>query len=269
MKKDGVKEHYSTTYESSQKTIYVGNEDTYLDPGKYTYQITYETPDQVGFFPKYDELYWNVNGMAWDFPIDKISATVHLPQGAKILQNACYSGVEGSTAQNCSSKIISDNEIEWQGGSLLSRENLTIAVGFPKGIVMPPPPPSFLEKYGISIFLLLVFGGLLLYGYNSWKKYGVDPEKPVVYPQFNVPEDMSPAELGYIHHEGYNTNYLTAALVNLAIKKFVVIKETTKKSILGLSSGKEYEITKLKEPSPKLAKEEIGLMNDLLVSLLQ
>ena len=65
----------------------------------------------------------------------------------------------------------------------LSRENLTIAVGFPKGIVMPPPPPSFLEKYGISIFLLLVFGGLLLYGYNSWKKYGVDPEKPVVYPQ--------------------------------------------------------------------------------------
>ena len=53
-------EHYSTTYESSQKTIYVGNEDTYLDPGKYTYQITYETPDQVGFFPKYDELYWNV-----------------------------------------------------------------------------------------------------------------------------------------------------------------------------------------------------------------
>lgn len=54
--------------------------------------------------------------MAWDFPIDKISATVHLPHGAKILQNACYSGVEGSTMQNCSSKIISDNEIEWQGG---------------------------------------------------------------------------------------------------------------------------------------------------------
>ena len=48
--------------------------------------------------------------------------------------------------QNCSSKIISDNEIEWQGGGLLSRENLTIAVGFPKGIVMPPPPPSFLEN---------------------------------------------------------------------------------------------------------------------------
>ncbi|WP_024568928.1 DUF2207 domain-containing protein [Elizabethkingia anophelis] len=263
VKKDGVTEHYSTTYESSQKTIYVGNEDTYLDPGKYTYQITYETPDQIGFFPKYDELYWNVNGMAWDFPIDKISATVHLPHGAKILQNACYSGVEGSTMQNCSSKIISDNEIEWQGGGLLSRENLTIAVGFPKGIVMPPPPPSFLEKNGISMFLLLVFGGLLLYGYNSWKKYGVDPEKPVVYPQFNVPEDMSPAELGYIHHEGYNANYLTASLVNLAVKKFVVIKETTQKSLLGISSGKKYEITKLKEPSPKLAKEEIGLMNDL------
>ena len=68
------------------------------------------------------------------------------------------------------------------------------------------------------MFLLLVFGGLLLYGYNSWKKYGVDPEKPVVYPQFNVPEDMSPAELGYIHHEGYNANYLTASLVNLAVK---------------------------------------------------
>jgi hypothetical protein len=40
-------------------------------------------------------------------------------------------------------------------------------------------------------------------------------------------------------------------------------KRNYKEIPLGLSSGKEYEITKLKEPSPKLAKEEIGLMNDL------
>ena len=46
--------------------------------------------------------------MAWDFPIDKNFSNSSLASGAKILQNACYSGVEGSTAQNCSSKVISD-----------------------------------------------------------------------------------------------------------------------------------------------------------------
>ncbi|WP_336664559.1 DUF2207 domain-containing protein [Elizabethkingia meningoseptica] len=262
VKKDGVKEHYSTTYEGNEKTIYIGNEDTFLNPGQYTYEITYETPNQIGFFDKYDELYWNVNGMAWAFRMDKITATVHLPDGAKILQSSCYTGTQGSTASNCSSRTISDTEIEWDGGSLGQQENLTIAVGFPKGIVLPPPPPSFLEKNGISIFLVVAFGGLLFYGYNSWKKYGVDPEKPVVYPQFNVPEDMSPAAMGYIHKESYSPSYITASLVNLAIKKYVVIKEVTHKALWGAGS-KIYEISKIKGPDGKLAKEEIGLMNDL------
>ncbi len=37
----------------------------------------------------------------WDFPVDKISAKVNLPDGAGILQNSCYTGALDSNSQNC------------------------------------------------------------------------------------------------------------------------------------------------------------------------
>jgi hypothetical protein len=64
-----------------------------------------------------------------------------------------------------------------------------------------------------------VFLGLLYYYYSTWRKYGVDPEKPIVYPQFNVPDNLSPASLGYLKTETFKNKYVTAALVNLAITK--------------------------------------------------
>ncbi len=41
-----------------------------LPPGEYTYTFIYETDRQLGFFPEFDELYWNVTGNDWNFPID-------------------------------------------------------------------------------------------------------------------------------------------------------------------------------------------------------
>lgn len=263
VKKDGVKEDYHTESDGGFLKIYVGQKDVILSPGDYEYEIKYSAKNQIGFFDKYDELYWNVNGAEWGFDVENISAKVNLPQGANILQNACYTGVIGSKESNCSSKVINNQSIEWTGNSLATHENLTIAVGFTKGIILPPPPPTFLEKYGISITLTLVMLGLLINGYSTWRKYGVDPVKPTVYPQFNVPDNLSPAALGYLKFESFKSSYLTASLVNLAIKGFVQIIEEEEPSFFGLSKSKIFKVKKLKEPDQSLPKEEIGVMNNL------
>ncbi len=45
-------------------------------PGEYTYTITYRTGRQIRYFDDHDELYWNVTGNGWLFPIDRGGATV-------------------------------------------------------------------------------------------------------------------------------------------------------------------------------------------------
>ncbi|AZA51986.1 DUF2207 domain-containing protein [Chryseobacterium sp. G0201] len=263
VKKDGVEEDYHTETEDGYLKIYVGNKDVILSPGDYKYEIQYKTENQIGFFDKYDEVYWNVNGTVWDFAIDTISAKITLPEGAKILQNSCYTGSYGNDSQNCTSTILSDNSMEWSATNLAPNEGLTIAAGFQKGIMIPPPPPTFLEKFGILIGGMIIFLGLIFYYYSTWRKYGVDPDKPTVYPQFNVPEDLSPASLGYLQDESFKNKFLTASIVNLAVKGYLKIIEGEDSGILGLFNTKTFTLNKLKEPDQSLPKEEINLMNTL------
>lgn len=267
VKKNGVDEDYHEEIEDGFLKIYIGNKDVILSPGDYDYEIKYTSEKQIGFFEKYDELYWNVNGTEWNFPVDSISATVNLPQGAGIIQNSCYKGGYGNTSQDCLAKVLSEHSIEWSAKDLGSGEGLTIAVGFKKGIMVPPPPPTFLEKFGVLIAGIVVFLGLLFYYYSTWKKYGVDPETPTVYPQFNSPDDLSPASLGYIHSESFKNKYLTAALVNLAIKGYVQIVENEDSGIFGLFKSKQFTVKKLKNPDQILPKEEINLMNSLFSNI--
>ncbi|KFE99546.1 hypothetical protein IX39_02455 [Chryseobacterium formosense] len=263
VKKNGVEEDYHEEIEDGFLKIYIGNKDIILSPGDYDYEIKYTTEKQIGFFEKYDELYWNVNGNEWNFPVDSISATVNLPQGASIIQNSCYKGAYGSNSQDCLAKIISDHSIEWGAKDLSSGEGLTIAVGFKKGIMIPPPPPTFIEKFGILIVGIVIFLALLIYYYTTWRKYGVDPEMPTVYPQFNSPDDLSPASLGFINNETFKNKYLTAALVSLAVKGYVQIIESEDSGVFGLFKSKKFTVKKLKNQDQNLPKEEVSLMNSL------
>lgn len=262
VRKNGSKENYHTENTSDDYGIYFGDKDIILSPGVYEYELKYKTNDQIGFFKEYDEFYWNVNGALWNFPVDEISAKVTLPEGAKIIQQSCYTGSYGSTTSNCVGKQSSENTVEWSAKNLGHNEGLTIAIGFNKGVFTPPPPPGMLEKYGILAALIVAALGLFGYFYSSWQKYGIDPQKPVVYPQFNSPQNLSPASLGYLENEYYAPQMISAAIVSLAVKGFIKIIEDDKR-ILGIFGGKEYTLEKIKEQDQTLPKEEINLMNKL------
>ncbi|WP_447951235.1 DUF2207 domain-containing protein [Chryseobacterium koreense] len=263
VKKNGETEPFTTQNKYESFNIKIGDRNIELEPGIYTYELTYDTKKQIGFFEKYDELYWNVNGNFWNFNIDSISATVKLPENAKILQNSCYTGTTGSKNQDCSSKILSENSISWQAFNLLSNEGLTISVGFNKGVMIPPKAPNSFEKFGLLFGFLFTLIGLILYYYRTWKKYGIDPPSPVIYPQFSAPENLSPASLGYIHSGSFRDEQITAAIIGLATKGFLKISESEAKGLLSIFKGKVFTLEKLKNADQSLAKEEILLMNSL------
>ncbi|MCY0979035.1 DUF2207 domain-containing protein [Chryseobacterium wangxinyae] len=226
VEREGAKEPHHSKKENGVFTIYIGDKDYQLSSGIYTYKIVYKTQDQIGKFKGYDEFYWNVNGTDWDFPVENIQATIHLPKNADILQNSCYTGLHGSKDKNCTSNKISSTEIVFKANDLKENENLTVAVGFKNGVLKEPSSFfKWMRRNLESLPLFLVGIYLLFFYYRNWKKHGVDPEKPVVIPQFNAPGNLSPASLGYIDNGVFDANLVTASLVDLSIKGLVDIDE--------------------------------------------
>ena len=89
--------------------VYLGDSDNWVSPGEHEYTLHYRTTRQVGFFDDHDELYWNVTGTGWAFPIDHASARVELPSAvdANQLKATGYTGSQGSLEQALTSQLQS------------------------------------------------------------------------------------------------------------------------------------------------------------------
>ena len=75
--------------------IKLGSPDSYVATGRRLYQIHYRVTRELGFFKDYDELYWNVTGNGWGFPIDQAGIQINLPTPAQFGQRAFYTGPQG------------------------------------------------------------------------------------------------------------------------------------------------------------------------------
>src|SRR5512139_464131 len=75
--------------------VRIGNADRTISPGEHIYTIRYRATRMIGRFDGYDELYWNVTGNGWGFPIDRAAATIELPSPARFGQRAVYTGPQG------------------------------------------------------------------------------------------------------------------------------------------------------------------------------
>jgi len=269
VQRDGRTSKYHTERGSGDITIYVGESDVFLNEGEYNYTITYRMSGQIRFFDTYDEIYWNVNGFDWELPFDQVSSQITLPEGGNIIQNACYTGRYGSESSNCNATIISNNSINFSVVNFNAGENLTVAVGFSKGIVNqppPPPPPTFLQKYGALILSGFISLMLLLYYGFTWLKFGVDPQKPTVYPQFDIPEKMTPASVGMLDKQRYHGDLITGTILNLAVKGYLKIEEDNQEYVFGIFKSKKFIIHKIKEDTGLLDNEERVLLSKLFSS---
>lgn len=265
---DGRSVNYFTEKENDDLVVYAGERDKFLDPGYYTYDLLYETGGQVGFFEEYDELSWNINGVS-DRTIDSVSAIFWFPEGAEVLGFRCYTGVYGSIEGNCTSDIREDGSLYTSATQLAPGEQLTLSVGFTKGIVTQPPAPkprklTWFDRNGLLFISILIMSVLLFYYVLTWRKYGIDPPKPVVIPQFSPPDGLSPAAVGMLYKGHFLDDLVTASIVNLSVKGHIRIEEVmTKAGLFGMRRDRRYSLVKLKESHSTLPPEEAIVMNHL------
>lgn len=228
--RDGTKEPYHTAGMSNGVRVYIGDAGSYVSTGEHVYTIAYKTDRQFGFFKDHDELYWNVTGNGWIFPIMQASAVVTLPPGvsASDIKLDGWTGPQGSTAQNLKSYVdASGRAVFYTTTPLYPFEGLTIGVWWPKGIVSEPTQAMRLRWFfrDNKSILILLAGLLLTICYFLWAqmKVGIDPQKGAIVPQWDAPDGLSPAAVRYIGRMGYDNKTMSAALINAAVKGYIEI----------------------------------------------
>lgn len=231
VERNGESEPYSVEYLDNGKRIRIGSGSVILPRGLHTYTIKYRTTRQIGFFADFDELYWNVTGNGWTFAIENAVATIRLPAGAQIRARAFYTGAQGE--KGADARIVGENEnviVFRTTRQLLPRNGLTVSVAWQKGIVSPPGrylSAVYLFFDNIAISLSLIgFALVFLYFLYQWLRYGRDPAKGTIIPVFAPPPGMSAAAMRYVdRYNSYDNKTFTAAIVELAVKGHLKIKE--------------------------------------------
>jgi hypothetical protein len=268
---NGSPVNYFTEREGGDLIIYVGDRNIFLDPGFYIYEIYYETAGQIGFYEDYDELSWNVNGISGKM-IDSVSSVVRLPTGANIISSHCYTGRFGDKESDCISEINEDGSLTTVVNNLPSNEMLTVSVGFTKGVVNQPAGFetnvfSWFDKNGMAVVSAVFILLLSVYYRITWKKYGVDPPKPVAIPQFSQPDGLSPAAVGMLHKGYFIDDLITASIVNLSVKGYLSIEEIIeKKGLFGIRKDRVFSLTRLNNDYSKLPAEEAVVLRELFYS---
>jgi uncharacterized membrane protein YgcG len=279
--------------------IYLGKADVFLDPGsEHTYELVYRTDRQMGFFADHDELYWNVTGNGWDFPIESATARVLLPAGiprADVSMEA-YTGAFGAQGGDYQARLDADAPYYSATRPLGRREGLTIVASWPKGHISPgvenpsavPSPVvsgdcdpggamarvdphrgwSPVERMlgrrvapgKLPLWLAIAgFLGLLGYYYVIWDKVGRDPPGKVIIPEYAPPADQTPASMRYITRMGYDNECFGAAILSLAVKGYLRIEQDA--GILGL--GKKFTLHRQPKQEQGLPADERALLDKL------
>jgi predicted membrane protein DUF2207 len=112
-----------------------------LEPGRHVYELQYRTALQVGYFPDHDELYWSIAAADWPTGVEHVSAEVMLPQpvAAADLRAEAYTGPAAARGRDYQA-LIRDGAVGFTSTTALRpNERMAIVVGFPKGVVDPPP----------------------------------------------------------------------------------------------------------------------------------
>lgn len=228
VERDGRPEPYRTESIRRGVRIFFGSSDTRLDPGFHDYRLTYETTRQIRFFDTHDELFWNVTGTEWAFPIRRASATVTMPPGVSASELTYFTGPFGATDRNARAENRGERALFETTRPLGPQEGLTIGVKMPAGSIDKPTASeerALFFKDNRDLFLAL--GGfvvVLFYYLWAWRAVGRDPPRGVVVPRWDAPEGISPALVNYIDGKGFGGHGWTAvsaAFLSLAVKGMV------------------------------------------------
>jgi len=250
--------------------IRLGDADRTVE-GRVFYVLRYRVRDALGRFPEHDEIYWNATGNEWDTTIEHATVTVRLPAPIEQarLQAAGYTGVAGSRERAVA--------ITWPEPGVVhveslrpfeALEGLTVAVGWPRGIVRFPTPLEAAGRAMADNWVVLLPFGWLAFMIRRYRRLGRDPESdhPVMV-QYEPPPGLTPGGVGTLIDESVDLADISATVVDLAVRRYLTIRAEERPQLFGILKRDETVFHR-EQPAPQgaLAPHEERVMNALFAS---
>jgi predicted membrane protein DUF2207 len=285
----GASSQYAIEHEGAMFRIRIGDPDRTVD-GEHTYTIEYRVRGALNAFADHDELYWNAIGADWDVPIDAARVVVTAP--AAIQRTACFAGLSGSTS-GCLRSSIDGSTATFAQKGMWPYQAFTIVVALPKGAIVPAPAPILQERWSLAraftvtpvtgaLFAFLLVLAVGLFVRMAWRT-GRDrrfaagqvdvvmgapagtPERAVPLfesggapVEFAPPEAMRPGQIGTLMDEVANPLDVTATIVDLAVRKYLVIEEIPRHGLFGRA---DWRLKQLRAPGDDLLPYERRLLD--------
>ena len=264
--RDDKPENYSASYSGNIISFKIGKANETVT-GTHAYTLIYKVENGISNFSDHDELYWNVTGNEWKFPIENASITVVPPSGVPIQKSTGYTGAYGSRDKYFKSYMSGSDLIAKTTVRLSPNEGFSIVAAFPANTF----PKSMLSDqdmagissarnqtiFGIIFILILILNAVIPITIIIWYRKTHHKElnfgNPFV--NFDIPKNkdgtrLSPAEAGTTDTARLDQNDIVGTIFDLAIRKYILIEQITdQSSFLGFdTSHKEYKIKKLDYP---------------------
>jgi uncharacterized membrane protein YgcG len=259
----GTPADVETSEEQGNFVIRIGDPDVEI-MGRHTYEITYRVEGAMNGFESHDELYWNAIGDRWEQTIREANVVVVGP--AKITRVACFRGPFGST-QRCGRAEVKKGRVVFADANLPPFNGMSVVVALPAGTVESTAPilderwslDKAFSRNPVTVgggvgLLALIVGGIAVLMWRRgrdvrYRGSQIDQtmggpietetqavplfEKGTSVVEFAPPEDLRPGQVGTLVDEEANTLDVSATIVDLAVRKHLVIEEIPKKWLLG------------------------------------
>ncbi|MBI2835339.1 MAG: DUF2207 domain-containing protein [Acidobacteria bacterium] len=233
-----------------------------------TVVLRYRVRNGLKFFDEHDELYWNVTGDEWEVPIETVTAVVQLPDTVTGVRAIAFTGGYGSREQAADIRIASTDVTFRTSRPLNFREGLTVVIGWNPGIVRRPTATDRAVAFLLGNLPLAIPALLLPAMWWLWYSRGRDPRRGAIMAHYEPPSGLSPGEVGTLVDNKPDMRDITATLVDLAVRGYLVIEEVESAKLFGLWSSKDYLLTFRKRGSDlaSLKPHEASLMTSLVAS---
>jgi uncharacterized membrane protein len=222
--------------------IRIGDPDRMVS-GIVTYVLRYRVRDALSRFPEFDEIYWNATGHEWNAPIGSSSATVRLPRpvGADRLTAAGYTGAFGETERAVEVTHPEPGVVRFRTTRPLEPlEGLTVAVGFPQGVVEYPSQAARAARFFADNWIVLLPVLWLGFMIGRYRRHGRDPDPGgSVMVTYEPPPGLSPGGVGTLVDERVDLADVTATVVDLAVRRYLTIRSETRARLFGLFKDEE------------------------------
>ena len=223
-----INEPYTSSYSNGSYSYKIGDRYEYVT-GRKQYIISYSYDVGDDNIEEYDEVYYNIIGTNWDCNIENVEFSIKMPKDFDSTKVNFTVGYQGATYyEDAIYNIDSNNVITGYvkhdartGNALNMKEGLTVRIELPKGYFVGARKifdPTFLILISLLVLCIIniIVSTILFFKYGKRDKF-------ILVPEYSVPDDLPPAEIGYLYKGRTLSTHIVSLITYLANKGYLQI----------------------------------------------